>query len=57
MEIVLDNGQKIKFDKDAELLVERDGERLTVYADELEEDDDIIWDRKDELFTLDSLYD
>ena len=57
VEIVLDNGQKIKFDKDAELLVERDGERLTVYADELEEDDDIIWDRKDELFTLDSLYD
>lgn len=57
VEILLRNGQTIKFDKDAEFLVERDGVRSVVYADELEEDDDIIWDRKDELFTLDSLYD
>lgn len=57
VEILLRNGQTIRFDKDAEFLVERDGVRSIVYADELEEDDDIIWDRKDELFTLDSLYD
>ena len=57
VEILLRNGQTIRFDKDAEFLVERDGVRSVVYADELEEDDDIIWDRKDELFTLDSLYD
>lgn len=50
--ITLDNGQSIKFDKDAQFLVERNGERIEVYADELQVDDDIIWDRRDEIFTL-----
>ena len=51
-ELELDNGKKYKFDKDAQFFVKRDGQEITVYADELQEGDDIIWDRKDELFTL-----
>lgn len=55
IELELENGKKIRFDQDAEFLVERDGERIKVYADELQAGDDIIWDRRDELFTLESL--
>lgn len=52
VELELENGQIVKFDKDAEFLVNRNGEQVTVYADELQPNDDIIWDRRDELFTL-----
>lgn len=55
VEIEMENGQKIKFDQDAEFLVNRNGEQITVYADELRIGDDIIWDRRDELFTLNDL--
>lgn len=55
VEIKLENGQVIKFDKDAQFMVERNGEKIKVYADELQDDDDIVWDRRDELFTLSSL--
>lgn len=54
--IELENGQVVKFDKDAEFLVNRNGEQITVYADELQVDDDILWDRRDELFTLNTLH-
>lgn len=56
VEITLENGQIVKFDKDAEFLVNRNGEQITVYADELQADDDIVWDRRDELFTLNTLH-
>jgi len=52
VELELENGQTIKFDKDAEFLVNRGNEQVTIYADELQADDDIVWDRRDELFTL-----
>lgn len=52
VELELDNGKKYAFDKDAKFLIKRNGEILQVYADELCENDDIIWDRKTELFDL-----
>jgi len=52
IEIELENGQVYKFDMDAKFLVKRGDENLQVYADELQADDDIIWDRRDELFGL-----
>ena len=39
-------------DKDAELVVNRNGEQLIVYADELQEGDDIQFDNCDLLHTL-----
>lgn len=57
MEITLEGGQTIKIDKDAELIVKREGheEPIRVYADELEENDDILFDNKDVVFTLNEL--
>lgn len=54
IEIELDNGKFIKMDKDALLLVNRHGQDspIKVYADEIIEGDDIIFDNKDILFTL-----
>lgn len=55
--ITLENGKEILVDKDAEFIVRREGEDkpVRVYADELEEDDDIIFDNKDLLFTINEL--
>ena len=57
VEIGLENGQTIKVDRDAKLLVRRPGkdEPIEIYADELEENDDILLDNKDELFTINEL--
>lgn len=52
VELELENGKTYKFDKDAQFLVVRDGQEIKIYADELQEGDDILWDRRDELFTL-----
>ena len=52
VELELENGKKYKFDKDAKFLVKRGDETLSVYADELEAGDDIVFDRKNELFDL-----
>ena len=52
IELLLENNQTIRFDKDAEFMVVRNDEHLKIYADELQADDDIIWDRRDEIFTL-----
>ena len=56
-ELTLDNGKTIKVDYDAELMVHREGEKepIRVYADELQEGDDIIFDNKDILFTINEL--
>ena len=55
--VTLENGKTLKIDRDAQLYVRRDGEEepITIYADELEEGDDILFDNKDELFTIDEL--
>lgn len=55
MQIELENGQTINIDKDAQLYIRRGDEELVIYADELQEDDDILWDNRDELFTLNEL--
>jgi DNA polymerase-3 subunit alpha len=52
IELTLENGKTYKFDRDAEFLVKRNGKEIKIYADELEENDDIIFDNKDLLFTL-----
>lgn len=52
IEIELDNGKQYKFDKDAQFLVKRGDETLTVYADELQTEDDIVFDQKNLLFDL-----
>lgn len=54
VEVELDNGQTYKIDKDAQLVVKRDGKDgpIVLYADELQEGDDIQFDNRDVLFTL-----
>ena len=51
-ELVLDDNKKLLLDKDAELVVIRNGEQLTVYADQLQAGDDIQFDNCDLLHTL-----
>lgn len=55
VEITLENGKTFQFDKDSQFLVIRNGEELIVYGDELQEDDDIRFDRRDELFRINTL--
>lgn len=52
VELECEDGIIRKFDSDAEFIVKRKDEELVLYADELQAGDNIIWDRKDELFTL-----
>lgn len=52
IEIGLENGKVYKFDRDAKFYVNRNGQEIEVYADELEEGDNIVWNRKDELWRL-----
>lgn len=56
-ELELENGKKYRFDRDAQFLVNRDDDIIAVYADELKDDDDIIFDNKDLIFTLNELGD
>ena len=51
-ELTLDGDKKLLLDKDAELVVIRNGEQQTVYADELQEGDEIQFDNRDLLHTL-----
>lgn len=51
-EVAIDNDTILLLDKDAELVVIRGGEQLTVYADELQEGDDIQFDNCDLLHIL-----
>ena len=57
IEVQVESGRKILLDADAELLVKRDGceAPIRVYADELQEGDDILFDNKDELFTINEI--
>lgn len=52
VELTLEDGGVIRFDKDAEFVVNRGGQLITVYADELKEDDDIQFDNRDLIFYL-----
>ena len=55
VEVKLENGKTINFADDAKFLVKRNGEEITVIGKELQPGDDIVLDRKDELFTIDEL--
>lgn len=57
VEIEMCNGKILKLYPDAELIVRRpDAERpILVYADELQVDDDILFDNKDLLFTINEI--
>ena len=51
VEVIL-NEQTYRFDPDAKLIVMRNDVPTEVYADELKEGDDIVFDRRDLLWTL-----
>lgn len=53
--VTLENGRTVKFDRDAKFVVKRNDEVIVIYADELEEGDDIQFDNKDELFTINEI--
>ena len=57
IEITLESGKVIRVFKDAELLVKREccDAPMVVYADELEPEDDIVFDNRDLLFTINEL--
>lgn len=57
VQVTLEDGKTIDIDKDAELIIKREGEEtpIRIYADELQENDDILFDNKDQLFTLNEL--
>lgn len=59
VEVTMENNKTYKIDKDAQLLVKRDGEEepIVIYADELKGGDDIQFDNRDLLFTLNEIND
>lgn len=52
VELEFENGSRARFDRDARLLVLRDGKEVVMYADELREDDDVIFNHRDLLWTI-----
>ena len=52
IEMELDNGKTYKFDVDAKFHIRRGEKEFDVYADELQIDDDIVWDNNDLLWNL-----
>lgn len=52
VEFELENGKKLWLDKDAQLLVKRGEAEIVVYADELKDGDDLVFDHKDFLWTI-----
>ena len=57
VEIEFDGNHKLLIDVDAQLIVKREGneEPITIYADQLQENDDILFDNKDTLFTINEI--
>lgn len=57
MKMTMENGKTYRVDKDAMLLVTREGSEkpVEVYADELKDGDDIIFDNRDLIFTLNEI--
>lgn len=52
VELTLDNGKALKLDKDAQLLVMREGTEQVVYADQLIDGDDVVFDHRDYLWMI-----
>lgn len=57
VEIELENGRTVLFDRDAKFLVKREGmeQPIEIYADELLASDDIILDNRDKIFTINEI--
>lgn len=54
VELELEN-RTLKVSRDAEIRIKRGDEEMTVYADELQPEDDIIFDNKDLIWTLNEI--
>lgn len=52
VELTLENGKVLKLDKDAQLLIKRGEEEIIVYADELIDGDDVVFDHRDFLWMI-----
>ena len=52
VEFELENGKKFRLDKDAQLLIKRGEAEIIVYADQLKDGDDLVFDHKDFLWTI-----
>lgn len=52
IELKCDNGKVYKFDADAKFKIKRGDTEMEVFADELQIDDDIVWDNNDLLWNL-----
>lgn len=52
VEVHLENGKMLRLDKDAQLLVKRGDKEQIVYADELKDGDDLVFNHKDLLFEI-----
>lgn len=52
VEFELENGKKLRLDKDAQLLIKRGEAEIIVYADQLKDGDDLVFDHKDFLWTI-----
>lgn len=52
VELECDNGKVYKFDVDAKFRVKRGDAEVEIFADELQIDDDIVWDNNDLLWNL-----
>lgn len=52
VEFELENGKKLRLDNDAQLLVKRGEAEIVIYADQLKDGDDLVFDHKDFLWTI-----
>lgn len=52
IELEFEDGNRARFERDARLLVARNGKEVVMYADELQEGDDVIFNHRDLLWTI-----
>lgn len=52
VELELENGKKLQLDKDAQLLIKRGEAEIVVYADQLKDGDDLVFDHRDYLWNV-----
>lgn len=51
-ELELENGKILRLDKDAQLLIKRNEAEMVVYADQLKDGDDLVFDHRDYLWNV-----
>lgn len=55
VEVTLENGKKYKFDQNSEFLIKDGDKTKIVLGRNLKPDDDIVWDNRDEIWTLNEI--